>query len=158
MARFERDLFPWIGAHPVADVTAPQLLAVIQRIEKRGALETAHRALGNCEQVFRYAIQTGRAERDPSSDLRGALPPVKGKHFAAVTEPKRVGELLRMMEGYEGTLTVRCALRWAHSYSCAPVNCARRYGPILTLTPPNGATPCPKQIPRISCRCRGKRC
>ena len=113
MARFERDLFPWIGAHPVADVTAPQLLAVIQRIEKRGALETAHRALGNCGQVFRYAIQTGRAERDPSSDLRGALPPVKGKHFAAVTEPKRVGELLRMMEGYEGTLTVRCALRLA---------------------------------------------
>lgn len=113
MARFERDLFPWIGARPIADVTAPELLKTIQRIEARGALETAHRALGNCGQVIRYAIQTGRAERDPSADLRGALPAVRGKHFAAVTDPKRVAELLRMMQGYEGTLTVRCALRLA---------------------------------------------
>ena len=113
MARFERDIFPWIGARPIADLTAPEILKVLRRIEERGALETAHRAMGNCGQVIRYAIATGRAERDPSADLRGALPPVKGKHFAAVTEPKRVAELLRMMQGYEGTLTVRCALRLA---------------------------------------------
>ena len=113
MARFERDIFPWIGARPVSEVTAPELLKTIRRIEERGALETAHRAMGNCGQVFRYAVATGRAERDPSGDLRGALPPVKGKHFAAVTEPKRAAELLRMMNGYEGTLTVRCALRLA---------------------------------------------
>ena len=111
--RFERDIFPWIGGRPISEVTAPELLTVVRRIESRGALETAHRALGNCGQVFRYAVATGRAERDPSGDLRGALPPVKGEHFAATTEPKRVAAILRAMDGYEGTLTVRCALRLA---------------------------------------------
>lgn len=111
--RFERDIFPWIGERPIAEITAPELLTVVRRIESRGALETAHRALGNCGQVFRYAVATGRAERDPSVDLRGALPPTKSEHFAATTEPKQVAEILRAMEGYEGTLTVRCALRLA---------------------------------------------
>lgn len=111
--RFERDLFPWIGGQPVSEIKAPDLLSVVRRIESRGALETAHRALANCGQVFRYAIATGRAERDPSGDLRGALPPVKGDHFAAATDPARLADILRAMEGYEGTLTVRCALRLA---------------------------------------------
>jgi integrase len=111
--RFERDIFPWIGGRPIADVTAPELLAAVQRIENRGALETAHRALGNCGQVFRYAVATGRALRDPSGDLRGALPPVKGEHFAAVTEPEQAAQLLRTLDGYQGTLTVACALRLA---------------------------------------------
>ena len=111
--RLERDIFHWIGGRPIAEITAPELLTVVRRIESRGALETAHRALGNCGQVFRYAIATGRAERDPSGDLRGALPPVKGEHFAATTDPKRVAEMLRAMDGYQGTLTVRCALRLA---------------------------------------------
>lgn len=111
--RFERDIFPWIGNKPITDVTPPVLLSVIRRIEERGALETAHRALSNCGQVFRYAIATGRAERDSSQDLKGALPPVKTKHFAAQTDPKRFGELLRIFEHYEGSLVVRCALRLA---------------------------------------------
>ena len=110
---FERDIFPWIGARPVADVTAPEILTVVRRIEARGALETAHRALGNCGQVFRYAVATRRAMRNPSGDLRGALSPVKKSHFAAATEPKQVADILRAMDGYEGTLTVRCALRLA---------------------------------------------
>lgn len=113
LRRLERDAFPWIGARPVGEVTAPELLAVVRRIESRGALETAHRALANCGQVFRYAVATGRAERDPSRDLRGALPPVKGTHFAAVTDPARLGELLRVIDGYSGSFTVRCALRLA---------------------------------------------
>ena len=111
--RLERDVFPWIGDKQIAKVTAPELLSLIQRIEKRGAIETAHRALGNCGQVFRYAIATGRAERDLSSDLRGALQPAKGEHFAAITEPKQVAEILRAIDGYEGSLIVRCALRLA---------------------------------------------
>jgi len=111
--RLERDIFPRIGGRPIADVTAPELLDAVRRIEKRGALETAHRALGNCGQVFRYAVATGRAERDPSGDLRGALPPVKSTHFASVTEPKKVAEVLRALDGYEGTFTVCCALRLA---------------------------------------------
>jgi integrase len=94
-------------------VNAPTLLAVVRKIEARGALETAHRALGNCGQVFRYAVATGRAERDPTGDLRGALPPVKGEHFAAITEPKRVAELLRAIDGYQGSKVVHVALRLA---------------------------------------------
>lgn len=109
---FERDIFPYIGVRPIAEITAPDLLAVMRRIESR-ALETAHRALRNCGQVFRYAIATGRATRDPSADLRGALPPMKGSHFAATTEPKQLGAILRALDGYEGTLTVSCALRLA---------------------------------------------
>jgi len=113
LKRFERDIFPWIGERPIADIKAQELLSVIRRIEERGAVETAHRALSNCGQVFRYAVATGRADRDPSGDLRGALAPAKGEHFAATTDPKRVGEILRAMDGYEGTLIVRCALRLA---------------------------------------------
>jgi integrase len=78
-----------------------------------GALETAHRALGNCGQVFRYGVATGRADRDPSVDLRGALPPVRGEHFAATTNPARFVEILRVLDGYKGSLPVRCALRLA---------------------------------------------
>jgi integrase len=111
--RLELNVFPWLGGKPVADITAPQLLQVIRRIEERGALETAHRVLGCCGQVFRYAVATGRAERDPSGDLRGALPPVKSRHFAAATEPDQIAAVLRAIDGYEGTLPVRCALRLA---------------------------------------------
>ena len=110
---FERDIFPWIGGRPVSEVTAPELLTALRRIEARGALDTAHRARGICGQVLRYAVATGRCERDPSSDLRGALPPVKGKHFAATTEPSKLAGILRAMDGYEGDLIVRCALRLA---------------------------------------------
>ena len=111
--RLERDIFPYMGARPIAEIKAQDLLAVIRRIEGRGVLETAHRALATCGQIFRYAVATGRAERDPSPDLRGALTPVKGEHFAAVTDPKKVGELLRALDAYEGSLVVQCALRLA---------------------------------------------
>jgi integrase len=111
--RLERNVFPWIGARPVDAIKAPDLLAVIRRIEHRGALETAHRALANCGRVFRYAVATGRAERDPSGDLRGALAPVRGEHFAAVTEPLEVAKLLRATDSYQGTLVVACALKLA---------------------------------------------
>jgi integrase len=107
---FERDIFPWLGGNAVSTIAAPELLSVLRTIEARGALDTAHRALGNCGQVFRYAIATGRAERDPSRDLLGALPPAKGKHFAAVTEPARLAAVLRALQGYQGTLVVRSAL------------------------------------------------
>ncbi len=113
IARFQRDIFPWLGGRPIAEITAPELLGVIQRIEKRGALETAHRAMSNCSQVFRYAVATGRAVRDPSFDLRGALPPVKASHFAAQTEPYKVAPLLRAFDAYQGSPQVMCALRLA---------------------------------------------
>ena len=112
IARLEKDVFPWIGNRPIAEIAAPALLAAIRKIEARGALETAHRALACCGQVFRYAVATGRAERDPTGDLRGALPPVKKeKHFAAITEPKKVGELMRDIEGYQGSYIVKGAFK-----------------------------------------------
>ena len=122
ICRLERDVFPWIGAKSISEVAAPELLAVIRRMEERGVLETAHRALANCGQIFRYAIATGRAERDPSSDLRGALPPVKSRrtHFAAVTEPHAVASLLRALDGYQGTFTVCCALKLAPLFFVRP--------------------------------------
>jgi len=111
--RLEKDIFPWIGKKPIDSITPPQLLEVVRRIEGRGVLETAHRALATCGQVFRYAVATGRAERDVSADLRGALPPIKRKHFAAATEPDRVAALLRQLHGYSGSVIVRCALQIA---------------------------------------------
>ena len=113
IARLQNDVFPWIGGSPIAKITAPQLLAVFRRIEERGTLDTAHRAKGNCSQVFRYAIATGRAERDPCPDLRGALPTPAETHFASITEPQAVGELLRAIDGFKGTFVVQCALRLA---------------------------------------------
>jgi integrase len=113
ITRLEKDIFPWLGARPTGEITAPELLAVIRRIESRGALETAHRALANCGQIFRYAIATGRAQRDTAADLRGALPPAKEKHHASITDPKAIGELMRDIEGYKGAFITRCALRLA---------------------------------------------
>lgn len=118
--RLERDIFPWIGGKPIAEITAPQLLAVLRRIEERGAVETAHRAHQNCGQVFRYAVATGRAERDPSPDLKGALPPVKEKHLAAITDPKAIGALLRAMDDYQGQFVTKCALRLAPLFFVRP--------------------------------------
>lgn len=86
--RLEHDVFPWIGKRPIAKITAPELLSVLRRIENRGAIETAHRAMQNCSQVFRYAVATGCTDRDPSGDLRGALTPTKPKHHASVTDPR----------------------------------------------------------------------
>jgi integrase len=110
LARLENDVFPWLGGRPIAELKAPELLAVCRRVESRGALDTAHRVLQTCGQVCRYAVATGRAERDPSGDLRGALPPAKGKHYAAPTDPKEVAGLLRMFDGFTGTFVVKCAL------------------------------------------------
>jgi integrase len=111
--RLERDIFPWIGEKPVGEIEAPELLTVLRRIEDRGAVDTAHRALGSCGQIFRYSIATGRCKRDTSADLRGALAPINGSHFASTTEPKDLARILRALDGYQGTLTVRCALRLA---------------------------------------------
>jgi integrase len=108
--RLEKDVFPWLGGRPIAEITAPEVLTVLRRIEGRGTLDTAHRAGGNCSQVFRYAIATGRAERDPVPDLRGALPPARGGNFAAITEPAKVGELLRAIDAFSGTFVVKSAL------------------------------------------------
>ncbi|PXX15214.1 integrase [Paraburkholderia tropica] len=113
IARLEKDVFPWLGGRPIAEIKAPEVLAVLRRVEARGALDTAHRVHQNCGQVFRYAVATGRAERDASSDLRGALPAARHTHFAALTEVSEVAGLLRALDGFKGTFVVQCALRLA---------------------------------------------
>lgn len=113
LRRLEVDAFPWIGGRPMANLAPPDVLDILRRVEKRGALETAHRLRGNVGQVCRYAVATGRAERDVTVDLRGALPPVQPEHMAAITDPKEVAELLRAIDGYTGTFPVICALRLA---------------------------------------------
>lgn len=113
LSRMKDNLFPFIGSKPIRDIAAPEVLAALRRIEARKANETARRVRQICGQVFRYAVVTGRADRDPSADLRGALAPVEVRNHAAITEPKKLGALLRVLDGYEGTLVVKCALRLA---------------------------------------------
>jgi integrase len=109
-AILRNDLRPWLGKRPIKEINAPELLIVIRRIEGRGANELAHRALRLAAQVFSYAIVTGRAERNPATDLRGALEPVVAKHHAAIVDPQQVGALLRALDSYTGTFSVKCAL------------------------------------------------
>jgi integrase len=120
MRRMEIDLFPWVGKRPITDIKAPELLTVLRRVESRGALESAYRIRTIAGQVFRYAVSTGRAERDPSSDLRGALPQPNESHHAAITDPKEVAPLLRAIDGYQGHFVVRCALKLAPMFFVRP--------------------------------------
>jgi len=113
IARLEQNVFPYLGSKVIRDITAPELLSALRRVESRGANETARRVRQICSQVFRYAIASGRAERDPSADLRGALAPVEAQHHAAITDPAEAAGLLRILDDYDGTLIVRCALRLA---------------------------------------------
>ena len=108
-----RDVFPWLGAMPIAEIKPHDLLTVLQRIESRGALETAHRAKQYAGQIFRYAVGTQRAERDISQDLKGAMPTPNVTHRAAITDPVKFGGLLRGIDAFAGTFTVKCALRLA---------------------------------------------
>lgn len=111
--RLEKEVFPWIGSRPIGEIKAPEVLAIMRRIESRGTLDTAKRVKILCGQAIRYAVATGRAERDPTADLKGALPPIIKSHLAAVTDPKEVADLLRVMDSYQGSFVVRCALQLA---------------------------------------------
>lgn len=110
LARLEKDVFPWMGKRAITDISAPDVLAVLRRIDARGARYTAHKVKSEISQCFRYAVATGRAERDPCPDLRGAIPAPKAENLPSITNPKEVGELLRAIDGFKGTFVVRCAL------------------------------------------------
>jgi len=109
----EKDLFPFLGARRISDIEAIELLATVRRVEERGALDVAHRVLTTAGQVWRYAVATGRTPRDITADIRGALKPHHGKHFAAITDPAKLGELIRVIRGYQGGPIVRAALQLA---------------------------------------------
>lgn len=113
LGRLERDVFPWIGKRSTREIDAPELLSILRCIEERGAVETAHRTLQNCGQILRYAIATGRAQRDFTPDLRGALAQAVETHLPAITDPKTIGALLRAIDGYTGSFVTRCALQLA---------------------------------------------
>lgn len=111
--RLEQDVFPWLGRRPLAEIEPPELLTCLRRVEARGAIETAHRVKYACGQVFTYGIATGQCKRNSAADLRDALQTVHVTHHAAITDPKRVGELLRAMAGYQGHAVTRAALQLA---------------------------------------------
>lgn len=113
IARLEANLFPSLGNRPIAEITAPELLRELRKIEDRGAVETAHRVKQYASGIFRYAIAIGMADRDPAADLKEALQVPDSKHFAFITEPKKIGQLLRMIDGYQGTAVVKAALKLA---------------------------------------------
>jgi hypothetical protein len=149
IARLEKDVFPWLGGRVIVEIKAPDVLSLLCRVEARGALGTAHRVHQNCGQVFWYAVAIGRAGRDVSGDLRGALPAARHTHFASVTEPAEVAALLRALDGFQGTFVVQCVLH--RCCSSALANCEPPNGRTLTWTEHSGATP--SQRPRPSTLC-----
>lgn len=116
----DKEIYPILGNRPISEITAPELLACLRRPESRGVLETAKRAKQIAGQVFRYAVAIGKAERDPSADLKDALATPQKTHFAAVTDPQQVGELLLILDDYKGTPEVAAALKLAPLLFCRP--------------------------------------
>jgi len=116
----QKDLFPYIGKRPISKITSPDLLKALRRIESRGAVNTAHRAKQAAGMVFRYAAATGRAERDPSVDLKDALAQPKRTHFKSITEPAEIGPLLTAINNYRGTPVVMAALKLSPLFFCRP--------------------------------------
>jgi len=120
-ARFDNDVFPWVGKRSIREISPKEMLAVISRIEERGAVDTARRTLGSCSDVFCYSVSTDRCESDPCRDLRGSLKKPEPGHFAAVTKPADLANLLKMIDGYKGTFPVQCALKVAPLLFTRPI-------------------------------------
>jgi integrase len=111
LERMEKNLFPWLGARSLVEIEAPDLLKTLRRIENRGAINTAHRVKSIVVSVFRFAIATGRAVRNPAADVGVALKTTMQGHHPALTEPKQFGQLLRDIYSYSGSNTTRAALQ-----------------------------------------------
>lgn len=120
LLRLEKDIFPAFGTRPITDVQPADLLAVLRKIQARGATETAHRVRRHVSELFRYAVANGLAERDIAADLRGAIPPAETTHFASIEDPKELGKLLRAIDAYEGEPATRTALALAPMLFCRP--------------------------------------
>ncbi|MBB5457716.1 hypothetical protein HDG33_001351 [Paraburkholderia sp. Cpub6] len=110
LARFRNDAFPWLGKRPIAEIDAPEILAVLKRVDSRGARFTAHRLRSETSRVFRFAIKEGYCKTDPARDLVGAIPPAQTTHFASITEPAKVAEMSRAVDAFSDTFPVLCAL------------------------------------------------
>jgi len=154
MAPFKNDVFPWIGKRPIAEIDAPELLTLLKRIDGRGARYTAHRVRAELSQAFRYGIKEGYCKVDPARDLLGAIPPTRATHFASITEPLKVGEMLRAFGGFSGTS--RCSVRSIsrRCCSCGRASCGRQSGRSSTWTKGSGAISSPRQGQSILCHSR----
>ena len=119
-ALLEKDLFPFIGSRPIADIDAPELLKTLRKIENRGAIETAHRANRLAGQIFRYAIVTGRCKHNPSIDLKDALTQPIKSHRQSITDPAEVGPLIAAIKNYQATPVVMAALQLSPLFLCRP--------------------------------------
>jgi len=113
LRRIKANLLPWLGNRPIAVIEPPEILQTLRRIEKRGSLETAHRVQQIVSRIFRYGVATGRCTRDPTIDLKGALPPARSTHFSTITNPTEIGALLRAIDGYRGSPIAQLALQMA---------------------------------------------
>ena len=113
LRRIEANLLPWLGNRPIAVIEPPEILQTLRRIENRGSLETAHRVQQIASRIFRYAVATGQCTRDPTTDLKGALPPTRSTHFPTITDPTEIGALLRAIDGYQGSPITQLALQMA---------------------------------------------
>lgn len=121
ISRMVRFALPYIGNRPISELTTPDILLLVRRVETNSSLDTAHRVLQEIGQIIRYAIQTSRAVNDPTISIRRVLPPVKQIHFAAPTEePAKVGELLRVMEAFTGSPQVAAAIKLLPMLFCRP--------------------------------------
>lgn len=109
-----RDILPYLGSRPIADIKPPELVVTANRVAGRGVIHTCHRVMGVCGEIFRFGLATGRCESDPTRDLRGVLPKMpRARNRAAPVVPEKVGALLRAIYGYQGGAVVRAALRLA---------------------------------------------
>lgn len=113
LARMQNDVFPWLGKRPITEIDAPEVLTVLKRMDARGVRFSAHKTRSEISRVFRFGIKEGYCKSDPARDLVGAIPQAKQQHFASITDPAKVGEMLRAFEGFSGTFPVLCALRLA---------------------------------------------
>lgn len=120
VAWMEKDVFPWLGRRPITEIDAPEILAVLKRIDSRGARFTAHKVRSKISMVFRYGIRQGVCKADPAQALIGAIPPPTTTHMASITDPAKVGEMLRAFDGFSGTFHVLCALKLAPMLFCRP--------------------------------------
>lgn len=143
----ERNIFPWVGSKPITDLLPRDILLCVERVADRGTIETAHRCLQLCGQVFRYAVAKGKVDSDITRDLRGALPTSKGDNFSSITDPKEAAPLLRAIDDYTGSFIVKSALHLRRWYSFALASCDKLNGSISTLTLKNGIILSPKPRP-----------
>ncbi len=111
--RLNKNIIPYLGDRPLSDITAKEILIICRRVENRGAIETAHRVKTICSQIFRYCVASGLIESDPCRDLTKALIPATPKHMATITDPIKVGGLMRSIDDYEGHQVTRSALQFA---------------------------------------------